>query len=244
MTERQVSHGVLAGYSRGCRCDACRQAKREYNKADKARRFPPKPKVELAHGTLGRFNKGCRCEPCVLVRKEYVAEHYRRNRDLYKQRAAQWAKDNPERAKENSAVGARRRREIDKAASLRKEAEEREKNRERIRATSRASEARRFAANPAKIKAERAAKFARRRNAKADGWTDEYITILVGDPCCFCGAPCENIDHIIPISRGGTSESVNLAATCKRCNVSKGAKSLLEFMLWKVNQPVPELIGA
>ena len=31
------------------------------------------------------------------------------------------------------------------------------------------------------------------------------------------------VDHIFPVSRGGTDDLKNLAVACKRCNKSKGA---------------------
>ena len=39
-----------------------------------------------------------------------------------------------------------------------------------------------------------------------------------------------HVDHIIPISRGGTSGEANLQATCAPCNMQKGAK--LEAQKW------------
>jgi hypothetical protein len=44
-----------------------------------------------------------------------------------------------------------------------------------------------------------------------------------GQKCLICGSS-ENlhIDHIIPVSRGGTSDDGNLRTLCKDCNVSKG----------------------
>lgn len=58
-----------------------------------------------------------------------------------------------------------------------------------------------------------------------------YIAILKKDPCCYCGAPMEEIDHIRPISGGGTNSWDNLTASCTSCNRKKNAMSLLEFML-------------
>jgi 5-methylcytosine-specific restriction endonuclease McrA len=52
--------------------------------------------------------------------------------------------------------------------------------------------------------------------------------------CYICGCICipENItlDHVIPLSRGGTHTADNLRVACKSCNGSKGAKSLHEFL--------------
>lgn len=51
--------------------------------------------------------------------------------------------------------------------------------------------------------------------------------------CLQCGVSVEaepnlllEVDHIIPISKGGTSEEENLQTLCWRCNRSKGAKLL------------------
>ena len=50
-----------------------------------------------------------------------------------------------------------------------------------------------------------------------------------GFKCIICGATDNlTLDHIIPRSKGGTSEPENLQTLCKRCNTSKGNK--LDFM--------------
>lgn len=59
----------------------------------------------------------------------------------------------------------------------------------------------------------------------------EYALILRGDPCCYCGARMEHIDHIHPIFLGGDGSWVNLTAACARCNLTKQARPLLLFML-------------
>ena len=49
--------------------------------------------------------------------------------------------------------------------------------------------------------------------------------------CQYCGSK-ENleIDHIIPLSQGGTNEDDNLITSCHRCNNLKGEKSLKDFI--------------
>lgn len=37
------------------------------------------------------------------------------------------------------------------------------------------------------------------------------------------------LDHVFPRSRGGIDHPDNLAAACKRCNTSKGAKTVEEW---------------
>jgi hypothetical protein len=63
------------------------------------------------------------------------------------------------------------------------------------------------------------------------GSEPSYPAMLLGDPCSYCGASAEHIDHIVPLSRGGSGDWDNLTAACAACNMSKGAQSLLTFML-------------
>lgn len=49
-----------------------------------------------------------------------------------------------------------------------------------------------------------------------------------GHRCQYCGAPAENIDHVIPRSRGGTHTWDNVVAACRRCNTSKEDRFLHE----------------
>lgn len=39
--------------------------------------------------------------------------------------------------------------------------------------------------------------------------------------CQYCGAAAENIDHVVPRSRGGLHAWDNVVAACKRCNAAK-----------------------
>ena len=58
-----------------------------------------------------------------------------------------------------------------------------------------------------------------------------YAHILLSDPCVYCGAPCQHIDHIQPLSRGGTHEWNNLTAACQPCNSSKYNRPLYIFLM-------------
>lgn len=58
----------------------------------------------------------------------------------------------------------------------------------------------------------------------------EYALILLGDPCCYCGAPADTIDHITAIARGGSDEWDNLTSACASCNSRKHVRSLLEAL--------------
>ena len=52
-----------------------------------------------------------------------------------------------------------------------------------------------------------------------------------GFVCHYCGQNAEQVDHIIPISRGGDPVDLdNMVACCKACNISKGNRSQGVFL--------------
>ena len=42
-----------------------------------------------------------------------------------------------------------------------------------------------------------------------------------GHRCQYCGAAAENIDHVVPRSKGGTHTWDNVVAACRPCNIRK-----------------------
>jgi len=57
---------------------------------------------------------------------------------------------------------------------------------------------------------------------------------LYSQPCFYCGSTQQiELDHVVPIARGGSHGIGNLVAACRRCNISKGAKLLVEWKLSK-----------
>ena len=57
------------------------------------------------------------------------------------------------------------------------------------------------------------------------------MVVLYADPCGYCGAPAEHIDHITPLVIDPDPHWDNLTAACRYCNQSKGDKPLLQFLL-------------
>jgi 5-methylcytosine-specific restriction endonuclease McrA len=39
--------------------------------------------------------------------------------------------------------------------------------------------------------------------------------------CHYCGQEANTVDHLIPISKGGTDEATNMVAACVQCNSAK-----------------------
>ncbi len=57
-----------------------------------------------------------------------------------------------------------------------------------------------------------------------------------GHRCQYCGAVAENIDHVIPRSRGGAHAWDNVVASCRPCNARK-RDHLLEDTSMRLRRP-------
>lgn len=78
--------------------------------------------------------------------------------------------------------------------------------------------------------------YARRRRARLAGATPgatdtaEFRSILLRDPCTYCGGEANAVDHIVPLSSGGADDWTNLTAACGLCNSRKRTAPLLVFL--------------
>ena len=56
-----------------------------------------------------------------------------------------------------------------------------------------------------------------------------------GLACVWCGSSLEDdnvtlsLDHIVPVSRGGTNGSKNLVTSCRKCNSVRGDRTVRDF---------------
>jgi 5-methylcytosine-specific restriction endonuclease McrA len=171
---------------------------------------------------------------------KYAAEHIEDNRkssrESMKRRRAkdpararaiekQWRTDNPEKAHAKAARSLKKWRAANPEKARTAARRQRAANPE----ARRAAEKRWRDANPFKV----AAKFARRKalHARASGsFTDEQAAARVafyGGICAYCRTrPHEHLDHVIPLSKGGTNWPANIRPACEWCNSSKGNKPL------------------
>lgn len=87
-----------------------------------------------------------------------------------------------------------------------------------------ASEAKRRAVKRERTSGDRSALIAVYRAAASDSTIN----------CRYCGSPTlrgeRHVDHKIPLTRGGQHRAANLVITCAHCNLSKGARTDVEFL--------------
>ena len=96
-------------------------------------------------------------------------------------------------------------------------------------------------ANPDRSHAIKAARRARERGAEG-AVSRADLRERDGDMCSYCATPLDfnpenynepdhvTVDHVIPLIRGGQNTLDNTALACRQCNLSKGAKTLDEWM--------------
>jgi 5-methylcytosine-specific restriction endonuclease McrA len=63
---------------------------------------------------------------------------------------------------------------------------------------------------------------------------DEWLQVLEDfDYCCaYCGVQLDapTMDHVVPLSKGGTNDIDNIVPACKSCNSRKRDRDLNEFL--------------
>jgi 5-methylcytosine-specific restriction endonuclease McrA len=67
--------------------------------------------------------------------------------------------------------------------------------------------------------------------------TRRAVFVRDGHRCQYCGAQAENIDHVVPRSRGGAHSWENVVACCRRCNTRKEDRLIEEAGFHLSRQP-------
>lgn len=150
--------------------------------------------------------KGGQCKLCAVITRKawYVA-----NKDHHKELRQQWLSTNRGRHRELTRTWYQENRTKHLASTAE------------------------WAANNLPLKAHyRRVRRAKAANAPGSA-TSEQVTARMayfGNCCRYCGGEFEEVDHAIPLSRGGTAWPANLGPSCVPCNRSKGNKTVLEFV--------------
>ncbi len=162
------------------------------------------------------------CRACNVLSARLSAA---RNPDKVRKHRAGWKKRNPAKVKAQ-----------DRLDKKRAYARRGEKIRVKVRAWA--------AANREKIRAYRATPEARmlhrlaqqRRMARMAGAANDLTReqwekrlAQFDGRCAYCEAPWEDIDHIVPVVRGGGLTLANVLPACDPCNTAKNARAFAEF---------------
>lgn len=69
---------------------------------------------------------------------------------------------------------------------------------------------------------------------KAKGRTWWVPAGIDQDACFYCSDPATSVDHIVPVSRGGTDAPGNLVPACSSCNCSKNNTDPIKWIAGRV----------
>ena len=199
---------------------------------------------------------------CKTCRSKLAAERYQRDADRILQKAAEWKRNNPDKVAAQAKKWAAENPDRIKAKVKRFKANNpgktteycrrwRESHREQYRAIDRAyrtknrEQERLKAAKAYDNNTERYRAYSRNRYAlkwSVGTHTAEDVTRQYEKQqgCCFwCSEPVNQlyqVDHVIPISRGGSNSPDNLVIACPSCNRHK--QKLLPYVEWTPPNPL------
>ena len=182
--------------------------------------------------TLDCYNKNKRNKDglhlwCRTCKKAADREYSSKNKEKARARAKQWYKDNTDRAKERirewqqSDHGKQRRKVYRDRVALEKPEYWRMKKK-RDKANRRAKE---FQAGPLSFSSVQAVEAYNKEHFCSDSLHCEYCSSVVRTQY--------ELEHITPLSRGGTNETNNLAISCSGCNRGMGGKHTKLIEEWK-----------
>ena len=173
------------------------------------------------------------CRSCDQKRR-YATTYKGRYSEQYKN----WTKNNPDKSREIAKryylKNKDKARERQRRSYERNKEERRAKQRERYRENSEyyKNRARQYAKlHPDK---KRLYQSWRRVRIYSTGNLSTFIerqwrVVLFGSQCAYCGGAYEEMDHIIPLSKGGSDNPGNLVPACRRCNATKKTKEWKEW---------------
>lgn len=144
--------------------------------------------------------------------KERLHQYYEENKDKIKKRSNKWRKNNLERKKVTNLLW-----QLNNPDKVK---EGRKKYRNKVK-------------NDPQFRLKEKARLHNRRNAPGSHTKEDLEKLFKQqNNCCYwCREELTSyhIDHIIPLSKGGSNNPGNLCISCPSCNLKKGAKMPYEF---------------
>ena len=181
-----------------------------------------KPLDEFHRAKAKPLGRVARCKDCTAA---YHREHYRANREAIIKRTGEYQRANREQTLQYVAKYNAANREKRRAYSERYRAEDPERTRAQQAAFRRR--------HPDKHRRDQHARRAFLANVEHDpAVTLEALRDRDGDFCCYCSTLVDfnagpyapdraTVEHVVPVSRGGTHTFDNTAIACRACNISK-----------------------
>lgn len=201
----------------------------------------PKPTITDKCGTYSGYRlhakrKERKCEPCALAGKERNHQIYLSKREEISARGKEYRERNREQVLERKKRYYRENKDKVRAGIKDWEA----RNLDKVREYSRNW----YAANLEKARADSLRtvqrRNARKRQTRTEIYTEKQVLELYGSDCNICLEPIDlnasrsprfpnwqrglHIDHLIPLSKGGTDTLDNVRPTHALCNLKKAAK--------------------
>lgn len=65
-----------------------------------------------------------------------------------------------------------------------------------------------------------------------------------GYKCALCSGHAEEVDHIVPVRLGGTSDAHNLRPLCRGCHAGETARLRREKSSYRARTRYPNHVGA
>lgn len=176
---------------------------------------------KLARGLNGRH---AACRSCARKKAQV---HKARDPDALRRMHRESKRRTRAADSAREAAACRRWREKNKEHIARKNRAYYEKNTDRVKASVRAY----LAANPEKAKAWQQNYRARRRAGGLLTGAQVHKVLFRSRVCFYCEKAFTlrrrpTLDHVIPLSKGGTNQMWNLVACCRSCNSSKRERPL------------------
>lgn len=140
---------------------------------------------------------------CKECKKSRAKQWRLENKERHRAYSRQWLKDNPEKAYQTS----KRWRLANPEIVNKSRKKWNEANRELVRLKTLQRRARQKAVKHYKV-------------------TPKDIQRILSHPCLYCGKKATQVDHVMPLIKGGNHSIGNLAPACASCNASKSGKFL------------------
>ena len=208
-----------------------------------------KPNSEFSPSKLGKLGTRSRCKQCCVKQsKNYrAANHqkvldslaaYRRNNpEKVKSLNQKFRKENPNYAKDyykNYRESELLRSKMRYWKDTSKEAARKKKARQSSPEVFRERNKKYAQSNPEMIRAKAQRRRANIAKNKTFSISKKELLFMYSANCFYCSNKAQTLDHVVPISRGGSHGVGNLVPACNHCNFSKAGRTIMEWRIWKL----------